>query len=1334
MNTEPMPRCPQCGEQLPPDAPDGLCPKCVMAMNLKTETVFTDDTPAAQPPLPPELIAPHFPQLEILECLGRGGMGVVYKARQKTLNRFVALKLLAPERVQDAKFAERFSREAQALAALNHPNIVTIHDFGQAGGFYYLLMEFVDGLNLRQLLRTRKFTPEEALAIVPPLCDALQFAHDRGIVHRDIKPENLLLDKTGRVKVADFGIAKMLGKVNGSGNAGESAAPENVTQSAVGTPTYSAPEQKTNPQRVDSRADIYSLGVVFYELLTGELPGKRIERPSTKVQIDVRLDEVVLRALEKKPEMRYQKVSEVKTMVETIVATPPGNSRREEAQTENTGRNYRSKQTIFGLPLVHVASGIDPATNKPRVAKGVVAVGPTAIGIVAVGRTAIGVIATGIRSVGLLSSGFFSGGVISVGLLSVGFLTTGIISAGLQSVGLLSLAFGQAVGMVAAGTKAIGLETVVLEKNTTGLIFALFIAFSYLSSRLVVWTLTCKAAPSTEPDNVCGLTGQTKFSGWPYTPGGGAQFSPEVREIYEHMTADEKRRNGKFGAAFGIWNAATFFLPMACVWFFPIPVPLNWIISSVVLLVGLAFYPLWWRKMAVLLCDTAWSKERNRNPATVRIFPFGSTGIMLLAVVLLLIQAALWWQIYEPPGVWLPYLSQSSIPASDGELLFRVIDVSQHKQIVLVRIACEPALAKYRLLATDSGPGFELRDADTNGMPNMDCLIAPDANHSVGKALAGSNGFSGKPEYLVGFVLPDDQAATKAVEQVRRYYLAKSNGLTKGHGDLPLFSLRRRLGNDANGKPVFEQVWCSFTLEANSATQRQMEGNLSFGPVVERVIQARQTGTNSFLNLNTGELLTPPPDVTNALAAIQPTDLQVDNTEHRWQGLDILDNTQPFRYITWLRESGADLMFKGNGQIIAFEGDFAIAHGASSANWDDWSELSPEMTRAAVETIGSATRNVNSGTTTITLSTNSVGLTYTTAQKLFSRQGGVSADLLTREQSSTWFFKTREGSVGILQITGFTENPRGVKLRYKLVQNGAASLPTESKLPTSAFQIRLVADDSDNSIATDTVTNFLGANYIESLRLLPGVLLDGKAVERAGWNAADDRTNFVLSLTEEGSRQFEALTAANLHRRLAMIFQGRVLFAPNIQAAIRSRTLETPVNWDMKDLARTMNGLNQMNNPVADLRFGSEQESILPPLNGNYTFLNLRANRLLTTSISDFDSRAFHEWQRANGADVGAAVEEKFPVLVAYGMATVPAIANGLENSSPADIWYNWNLMVNEPKAQTTLIKPPTKGMDTYYFRTRDDTWGVLQIIGFTEHPRGVKLRYKLVQNGPPNP
>lgn len=323
MSSEAFLKCPRCGAPIKEGTAAGLCPNCLMALNLKTETAFTEGAPAAQAPLPPEQIAPHFPQLEIFECLGRGGMGVVYRARQKSLNRLVALKLLAPERVGDAKFAERFAREAQALAALNHPNIVTIYDFGQAGGFYYLLMEYVDGANLRRLLRERKFTPEEALTIVPPLCDALQYAHDRGIVHRDIKPENLLLDKTGRVKIADFGIAKMLG-LGGDAAAAGAAQPGNATQTAVGTPGYSAPEQLASPQRVDRRADIYSLGVVFYELLTGELPGKPIEPPSRKVRIDARLDEVVLRALEKEPERRYQHASQVKTDVETIASTPSG--------------------------------------------------------------------------------------------------------------------------------------------------------------------------------------------------------------------------------------------------------------------------------------------------------------------------------------------------------------------------------------------------------------------------------------------------------------------------------------------------------------------------------------------------------------------------------------------------------------------------------------------------------------------------------------------------------------------------------------------------------------------------------------------------------------------------------------------------------------------------------------------------------------------------------------------------------------------------------------------------------------------------------------------------
>jgi serine/threonine protein kinase len=176
-------------------------------------------------------------------------------------------------------------------------------------------MEFVDGVNLRELLQQKTITSAQSLAIVPKICEALQFAHEQGIVHRDIKPENILLDRRGQVKIADFGIAKIL-------NPNVPATYLTGAQERIGTPHYMAPEQVESSKTVDHRADIYSLGVVFYELLTGELPLGRFAPPSQKVQIDVRLDEVVLRALEKEPALRYQHASEVKTRVDTIVATP----------------------------------------------------------------------------------------------------------------------------------------------------------------------------------------------------------------------------------------------------------------------------------------------------------------------------------------------------------------------------------------------------------------------------------------------------------------------------------------------------------------------------------------------------------------------------------------------------------------------------------------------------------------------------------------------------------------------------------------------------------------------------------------------------------------------------------------------------------------------------------------------------------------------------------------------------------------------------------------------------------------------------------------------------
>ena len=286
-----MKNCKQCGQQMQSDAPEGLCARCLLSAVLKEPTGAGGMPDTGRGPSLGEL-APLFPQYEILDVIGHGGMGVVYKARQPQLDRLVALKILPPDAGADPHFAERFTREARALAKLNHPNIVGVFEFGQAGGLFYFAMEFVDGANLRELIRSKTMSAAQALAIVPKICEALQFAHDEGVMHRDIKPENILLDKKGRVKIADFGLAKLLRREQ---------ADHTLTMSGMtlGTPRYMAPEQMDKPETVDHRADIYSLGVVFYEMLTGELPIGRFAPPSQKVQVDVRLDEIVLHALER---------------------------------------------------------------------------------------------------------------------------------------------------------------------------------------------------------------------------------------------------------------------------------------------------------------------------------------------------------------------------------------------------------------------------------------------------------------------------------------------------------------------------------------------------------------------------------------------------------------------------------------------------------------------------------------------------------------------------------------------------------------------------------------------------------------------------------------------------------------------------------------------------------------------------------------------------------------------------------------------------------------------------------------------------------------------------
>ena len=1466
------------------------------------------------------------------------------------------------------------------------------------------------------------------VAIVPQICDALQFAHDQGIVHRDIKPENILLDRRGRVKVADFGLAKIVAAVCDRRDSdddvirqSQTAATENLTDASkvMGTPQYMSPEQIQAPGEVDHRADIYALGVVFYQMLTGELPGKKLEAPSSKVQIDVRLDAIVLRALEKNPNLRYQQVSDVKTMVETIVSTPPGSSGRESAQTEsgnqkpegkpehffppntplplpatsygnglgnlswwwialgfpgayliidlfNGGRlsdyhnsdhfwlslamtamfallklnfQVRNKRmagttspsssrresaqtesgkseapklaTWFAFGWAHVCGGTVlfelisylllghlsehqfrvtfvffagaayllttqlRKTAKPKSQQAwfkagawLAAIGSipsigfaigfvwamrrtldpwypdfhdsVTIGIVWLGaifspiscyllwrvvdkgsggvprfsRTAIvgacwfivifGFVAfltmkshnsppvitltqseflnkfqsnqiahatinlggqssmltpisgTFYQTNGLkpnsksvkvaftspnayltqntldkllasdkievsapknslmiwsvvpfiiLGLGFFlilgtiiylvwrklnksSAGVppadasssrresaqtenvaippthceilptgsskpllhpqsIIIKILSgfwagfsayscVGltiaiyqlkpdrldtFITdfffvllyfTGAVT-GLFSLfgargarivlGLIALltvaaswlslyaffnarpysavwiaftlfslasaavffasrgssgresaqtekpeiaprfsrtAIGSAaalatsaiflldffvrhekyatlnsfyggltvcglVGLICYGTvdgwlavsqirrsagKIRGLWLAVFD----GLFFPLLALDVILSSpacnttrllktidsvisengvqptpddnfKLTVWIATIfvcvfsnaviiwwvwrmvnkgySAAPST------GTRGQSEHSGWKYSFLGNSRFtSADVREISAHMTEAEKLATKKSGTWFGIWNSATFFLPMACLFFIPIPVPLNWIIASLVLLVGLAFYPLWWRRMANEVCASAWAKEHGYNPATLRIFPFGSTGIMLLGVVWLVVVSVCWWQTYKPEGVWLPWLSENSINEVGGGTSLRVTEVSQHGQTVLVRIICDKVPRGGELTPVFAGPLIELPYKLPAVVTNVDCLLMPAPHTYDGKIIAGTNVLNGKTNYLLGFMLPDDQAAAAAVKQVQKLNLSKLHRV-----DSPLFILRRSLGKDTNGKPLYQEIVCWLDVQAKSVAKKSKPAapKLSYGPVIERVVCVN-SATNGFIDFDTGRVGELPkiadnPDLENVEGNKIMAKLMA---RAGWDGGGVADNpsnrVRPEELEATATARREALMQSGFTNLNAsYRGLWCFETATKRVGNGQWEKMAPREIMADLSHV----------------------LPFTNGNNLAAKS----------DEPTTWLFKTREGGMGLLQITGFTENPPGVKIHYKLVQGGTPQIT----LPTKTI---MLARPTNSLVGTTTNTRTV--DVWSDSTLLPG--------------------------------------------------------------------------------------------------------------------------------------------------------------------------------------------------------------------------------------------------------
>lgn len=939
---------------MPANAPQGLCPKCLLlGVAAPTEP---DLAQGHQRPPPParDTVAAAFPQLEILELIGQGGMGCVFKARQPQLNRLVALKILPEALARDAAFAARFLREAQTLAALSHPNIVTIHDFGQAGGFFYLLMEFVDGVNLRQALHAGRFTPEQALAIVPPLCDALQFAHERGIVHRDIKPENLLLDKNGRIKIADFGIAKMLAAENGpltpslshrtgegarragEGETGQGAGsqPSLTGNSAAGTPGYMAPEQKSTPQKVDSRADIYSLGVVFYEMLTGELPADKLQPPSRKVQIDVRLDEIVLRALEKTPELRYQTAADLRTELETLtqpyICSPPA---QPGARTDWQLAAALSITVFYASQLI---------------------------------------------------------GSLLVNMLPVH------LDFGYLLLVAVSLIASPMVGFLAAGS---------LRLRTT----------------------------SRDAETAAAARGWMKACAW-------VSFTlalPAIGFAVFFLQAMMSETGGWHPAI----SEAVF-------------VPLTWLGALLLPLAALVFL----RELSASKGATQQPKpSQSRHPGRTRwIAP-------LLAMAVVIVWGALHlWQPSERDGTWHPQRMHHFENTNTFEAVLRVTEVIQTGPVAIFNIFYEPGMRPLDIGISFQGPGLpELPPLDS--ATNLTGLVAPTIsgyNAWPGALLRGTNRVHGPGSFQFGFVFPSEALAGMAAQQARDLYLGRPC-LMQEVQLLCLFNLNRLASRDDNGKDLWESLVGhlhlgsvpELTVKQNEMALPAESAKISFGPVIERVMFAQQSQA-TLVDLDTGKLTefpskNPFQDMpqTNA-AGVLPT----------WMAQNGLDaaaidegpapytpNTNlPPRAIEARRHLLTRLGF--TDMNCAYWGlacfDMCIERLAN----EQWEQITPEQISARLALIKP------------------------------EQMGSMAA---SDDGPTTWLFKTREGGAGILQLVAVVgeKPPRGVKIRYKLVQAMRAITPSVLAGPGTWS---VLPDESAKHITTSLPPN-AGAPFLASL-------------------------------------------------------------------------------------------------------------------------------------------------------------------------------------------------------------------------------------------------------------
>lgn len=349
--------CPFCGKLTPRPldlfARTVTCAACDWVIHLDELVTLAPESPA-QGGSEETLEGQRFGGCRLIKLIGRGGMGVVYEAVQESLNRRVAVKVLPKRLAADESFVKRFNRESGALAPLSHAGTVAIYDRGHEGEHYYFVLEFVAGkdgraaLSLRERLRTRPaFTVAECGRLIQQVAETLRYAHAKGVIHRDIKPSNVLLDEEGNARLVDFGIAHL------AGGGGQELSRLTLTGDVLGTAGYLAPEQRQGECAVDARADVYSCGVMLYEMLAGRMPEGAFELPSELVQsLDARWDDLVMKALQRNPDRRFQTLDKFLVALGAFSASTSRGAVHFAAQPVAVRDSNSRTETARGTPIL----------------------------------------------------------------------------------------------------------------------------------------------------------------------------------------------------------------------------------------------------------------------------------------------------------------------------------------------------------------------------------------------------------------------------------------------------------------------------------------------------------------------------------------------------------------------------------------------------------------------------------------------------------------------------------------------------------------------------------------------------------------------------------------------------------------------------------------------------------------------------------------------------------------------------------------------------------------------------------------------------------------------